>query len=214
MQYIGIVTVRGSSEISSLPDEHEEGAELEEVLSTFQTEERDEKAVEERLAAVLLKLENVLHVPSSVVDELLQDLHFLMSSASLPALHAIVSDFCTKHNLGLNETEIVELASAACVSNPLTKSIGDQGPLSTAFKRKKYFKDKFQVVEPVEYVLNKDSKHTYQYISFLQSLQQLLSKDGIVDYVLANCSAHSNETAEEYKSFQDGEFFKQKSVPI
>lgn len=40
-------------------------------------------------------------------------------------------------------------------------------------------------------------------------MQQLLSKDGIIDDVLANCSAHSNETAEEYKSFQDGEFFKQ-----
>lgn len=100
------------------------------------------------------------------------------------------------------------MASAACVYNPLTKSIGAQGPLSTAFRRKKNFKDKFQVVEPVEYVLNKDSKDTYQCVPLLQSLQQLLSKDGIID-VLANCSAHSNETAEEYKSFQDGEFFKQ-----
>lgn len=67
----GIVTVRDSPEISSLPHEHEDGAEFEEVLSTFQTEERDVKALEERLAAVLLKLENVLHVPSSGVDELL-----------------------------------------------------------------------------------------------------------------------------------------------
>ncbi len=109
---------------------------MEEELSTFQTGKSGEKTIEEKLAAVLLKLENVLYVPSSAVDELLQDLHFLMSSASLPALHAIVSDFCTKHNLGLNEAEIAELASAACVSNPLTKSIGDQGPLSSAFKRK------------------------------------------------------------------------------
>lgn len=204
----GIVIITGSPEIPLLSDEHKGGAEFEDVQSTSQTEETHEKMMEERFAVVLLKLENLLHVPSSAVDELLQDLHFLMSSASLSTLKAIVSDFCTKHNLCLNATEIEELASAVCFSNPLTKSIGEQGPLRTAFKRKQYFKDKFQVVEPVEYVLDKDSNHTYQYVPLLQSLQQLLSKDGIID-VATNCSTNSNEAAQEYKSFQDGNFFKQ-----
>ena len=142
-----------------------EEAELEEQ-SSFQTDvsENVENVIEEKFAAVLLKLENILHVPSSAVDELLQDLHFLMSSASLTPLNALVSDFFTKHNLGLNAAEIEELASAVCISNPLTKAIGDQGPFCTAFKRKQYFKNKFQVVEPVEYVLDAERNHTYQYV--------------------------------------------------
>ncbi|XP_034467814.1 uncharacterized protein LOC117777260 isoform X2 [Hippoglossus hippoglossus] len=116
----------------------------------------------------------------------------------------------TKHHLGLNAAEIEELASAVCISNPLTKAIGDRGPFCTAFKRKQYFKNKFQVVEPVEYVLDEERNHTYQYVPLLQSLQQLLSKDGITDDVVENYSAHSNETSQqEYKSFHDGEFFKQ-----
>lgn len=59
-------------------------------------------------------------------------------------------------------------------------------------------------------VLDKERNHTYQYVPLLQSLQQLLSKDGIIDDIVENYCAHQNETAQqEYKSFQDGEFFKQ-----
>ena len=214
----GIVTEKDSFESSSVSGEHgdddeSEGAQLE-VQSSFQRDcsENLEKMIEEKFAAVLLKLENILHVPRNAVDELLQDLHFLMSSASQTTLNTIVSDFCTKHNLALDAKETEELASAFCFANPLTKAIGDQGPLGTAFKRKQYFRDKFQVVEPVEYVLDKERNHTYQYVPLLQSLQQLLSKDGVIDDVVENYSAHQNETTQhEYKSFQDGEFSKKMS---
>ena len=49
--------------------------------------------IEETLSAVLFKMENILHVPSSRVDELLQDLHFLMSSASMITLMALCQIF-------------------------------------------------------------------------------------------------------------------------
>ena len=209
----GIVKVRDGPSLSGEQGDNEEFEEAQpEVQSSFQTDisEDHDKMIEEKFAAVLLKLENMLHVPSSAVDELLQDLHFLMSSASLTTLNTIVSDFCTKHHLGLNASEMEELTSAVCLSNPLTKTIGDQGPLGTAFKRKQYFKDKFQVIEPVEYVLDKERNHTYQYVPLLQSLQQLFSIDGITHDVVERFSAQLNETAQqEYKSFLDGKFFKQ-----
>lgn len=104
------------------------------------------------------------------MDELLQDLHFLMSSASLTTSAAIFSDFCTKHNLDLNVKDIENLASTVCVSNPLTKIIRDQGSLNTAFKHKQYFIKNFQVIEPVEYVLDQEHNQSYQYIPLLQSL--------------------------------------------
>lgn len=142
----GIVAERDSSSVSGEHRDTEESEEAQlEVQSSFQRDCSESlKMIEEKLAAVLLKLENILHVPSNAVDELLQDLHFLMSSASQTTLNAVVSDFCTKHNLALDTTEIEELASAFCLANPLIKAIGDQGPLGTAFKRKRYFKDSFK----------------------------------------------------------------------
>lgn len=67
-------------------------------LSQAGISKSDERMMEEKFAVMLLKLENVLYVASSAVDEFLQDLHFLMSSASLTAINAIVTDFCTKQS--------------------------------------------------------------------------------------------------------------------
>lgn len=215
----GIVTVRDSFNRPAPEGEHEDSEVFDEGqveaqdLSQAGISKSDERMIEEKFAAMLLKLENVLHVPSSAVDEFLQDLHFLMSSASLTAINAIVTDFCTKQShSNLNMKEIEDLASAVCIYNPLTKTLGHMGTLGTAFKRKQYFSKKFHVVEPIEYISDKESNHTYQYIPLLQTLQQLLTKNGIVDDIVENYNAQSKETEtmqQEYRSFQDGEFFKQ-----
>lgn len=48
------------------------------------------------------------------------------------------------------------LATVLCTSNPIQAAIGSHGPLSTAWKRKAYYKKKLveNVVEPVEYILD------------------------------------------------------------
>lgn len=46
---------------------------------------------EERIACLLLKLENVIHVPTTVVDELLSELDYLLSTASLHATKTVIS---------------------------------------------------------------------------------------------------------------------------
>lgn len=101
----GIVAIRDRFKRPALEGgEHEDSGVFDEGqvevqdLSQAGISKSDERMTEEKFAAMLLMLENVLHVPSSAVDEFLQDLHFLMSSASLAAINAIVTDFCTKQS--------------------------------------------------------------------------------------------------------------------
>lgn len=95
----GIVSLRESFDAPNLSGEHGDSEVFDEdkleVQSSSQTDisENVEKMIEEKFAAVLLKMENILHVPSGAVNELLQDLHFLMSSASMTTLNGIVSVF-------------------------------------------------------------------------------------------------------------------------
>ena len=94
------------------------------------------KVIEQKLAFVLLKLENCFHVSASAVDELLNELHYLVSSALMPVANNIVADFFRKYNLRVDHLLIKELKGTLSSSNPLSKALGKEGPLSTAFKRK------------------------------------------------------------------------------
>jgi len=160
-----------------------------------------------KLASVLLKLETLSHVPSSTIDELLEELHFIFTSAALPVSHSTAFDIFNKHNLQVNQLIVNELISAISSNNPLVIAIAKGGPLASAFKRKQYYKENFEVVEPVEYVLEARSNKTFQYVPLLNSLQQLLGRKDIVDKLLDN-HAVSSANVDQYSSFQDGEYHK------
>lgn len=110
--------------------------------------------VEKKLGSVLLKLENIFHVPSTAIDELVDELHYLLSTVSVPITSSTISDFFQSKNLEVDSLVIKELADSLCKSNPLANALGKSGPLATAYKRKVYYKDVFKVVEPVEFVLD------------------------------------------------------------
>lgn len=140
--------------------------------------------IEQKLAAVLLKLENIFHVPSAAIDELLEELQYLLSTASLGSTTNVIQDTLKNYSLQVDQSVIEELASALCTSNPVYKSIGKGCPLATTFKRKKYYKDHFKVVQPIEYILDDKGKRTLQYIPILKVLQQLFTDCHILDKVL------------------------------
>jgi len=41
-----------------------------------------------------------------------------------------------------------------CEGNPITSALTSNGPFSTSYKRREYFKEHFSVVEPIEYMLS------------------------------------------------------------
>lgn len=171
--------------------------------------------IKKKLGCLLLKLEVLLHVPALAVDELVEALHFLLTFATVPLAQATISDVLKKHNQSVNDTVIKALAVAVCESNPVGQCFGKDGLLATAFRRRKFYKETFAVVEPVEYILDARGRRTFQYIPVLQSLQQILSKEHIFDQVVDNkvdqeisvtsCRSYGHH----FKSFKDGLFYTQ-----
>ncbi len=112
-----------------------------------------QKVIEHRFAAALLKLEHLVHVPTSPVDDFLGELHHLICSAPVPLSCDTVSDIFLQRNLSVDELVIRETVNAICSGNPVQRSIQKGSSLSTAYLRKQYYKDNFGVIEPVEYIL-------------------------------------------------------------
>ena len=107
-----------------------------------------QKVIEHRFAAALLKLEHLVHVPTSAVDEFLGELHHLICSAPVPLPCDTVSDIFHQRNLSVDELVIRETVNTICSGNPVQRSIQKGGSLSTAYLRKQYYKDNFGVIEP------------------------------------------------------------------
>lgn len=102
--------------------------------------------IEGNIAVIFLKLEHIFHIPAKGVDELLEELHFLLSSACAPVTKYTVTEMFKSHNLHIGQAVIEELANSVCVSNPVAKMLGKCGPLATFYKRKQYYKLHFRVV--------------------------------------------------------------------
>lgn len=171
------------------------------------------RVIEQKVAAVLLKLENIHHVSTTAIDELLDEIHFVLNSASVPVTFDIISDVLKNHNLQIDSSVIKELAAAVCKAQPLGKAIGKGGSLATGFKRKQFYKEHFCVVEPVEVVLNTKTNQTFQYIPLLQSLQQVLENTEVLkdisDFHRPNENTSVESEKQLYRSIKDGLFFKE-----
>ena len=61
-------------------------------------------SIEQSIASVLLKLENILHVPATAIDKLLQELHYLLNSTSVPVTHNSISNILRDHSLQIDSS--------------------------------------------------------------------------------------------------------------
>ncbi len=78
------------------------------------------------------------------------------------------------------------MVTELCDANPLTSALSSSGPLSSAYKRRSYYIEQFDVVEPVEYVLDREENRSFQYVPILKSLLQVFSQKEIRDLMLKN----------------------------
>lgn len=95
------------------------------------------------------------------------------------------------------------------MSNPLNTALSSGGPLSSSFKRRRYYKEKIRVVELVEYILEPKENRSYQYVTILESLIQILGKENIRDQILSK--AQEQSSPHQYKSYRDGTVYKENS---
>lgn len=176
----------------------------------FYSVEELPKFIEKNIASILLKLEHILFVPATAINELLLELHFLLSSTSIPITFNSLSNIFEKHKLEVDEFVVKELAQEVCKSNPVAKTFAKDGPLATAYKRKKYNKKHFNVLSPVEYILDPKTNRTFQYIPVLPSLQHLLSNSEIINSVICTHKEERNASdVVQYKSIRNGLYHKE-----
>lgn len=167
------------------------------------------KTIELQFTSILLKLENYFHVPSNAIDELVTDLQYLISSASVSLSAQVTLDTFQKHDLYVDQLVIKELISSLSLCNPLLKATAKDGPLATAFKCIKYYRENFEIIDPIEIILQSEKKNrSFQHIPILKSLQQLLSQKDILNKVV-NCHTGQQIINDApYRSFKDGQHFK------
>lgn len=186
---------------------------LSDADSDVDTSEDLPKVVEQKTASILLKLKSIFHVPSTAIDELLYELHYLLNTVSVPVTCSNLSEFFKNKNIEVDNSVINELADILCESNPLVKAIGKGGPLATAYKRKEYFKEEFNIVEPVEFILDQKKSRTFQYIPLLLSLQQLLDSTVVLNSGIEGHRTQGSNTEQlenqQYRSIRDGVYFKE-----
>nr|XP_032833101.1 uncharacterized protein LOC116955880 [Petromyzon marinus] len=203
--------VRGLSD-DTFSNEEINTSTLEEDSSCIDTGEVPEnlpKLVELKFASLLLKPENHYHVPGTAVDELLEDLHYLLSDASFPLSYRIIVDTLQKHRIDNDEFLVKDLVTSLSTANPLLTAIKHGGPLASAFKRKEYYSENFKVVHSVEYVLEAKGNIIVQYVPILESLQNLLGQNDLLDKVVESHSSQQlRRDVHQYRSIQDGQFFK------
>jgi len=110
-----------------------------------------EKQLEHNLAALFLKMQTVLHIPESTVQEIIQQL-LQMCELSQPLLHNALKDIL-KQQTDVDDSVVEELVRAAAKGNVIMKFCGKDGPLSTTKRRAAYVNKNFTEVKPVEYIL-------------------------------------------------------------
>lgn len=207
-------TVASLSLDCSLPDGLDEEC-IEEDSGTSLDWNNEDKAlssdIEQLLAAALLKLEYLVHVPGTAIDEFLQEVYHLLSSASVPVSKGFVTDILKSHNLQIDDSVVEEIATVICSSNPVPRAIEKGGPLATSYQRKQYYKEKFGVVEPITYILDHKTKRSFQYVPLLKSIQRILNRKVILDKVIENHRGKEDinfDPSYEYRSPKDGWHFK------
>lgn len=103
---------------------------------------------------------------------------------SVPISNEAIQETFRNHNVSVDQIVIKELTTALSSCDPLLKSIAKDGPLATAHKRSKYYKENFDIVDPVEYILDSKTRRTFQYIPVLRTLEQLLKQKDILNKVV------------------------------
>ena len=162
-----------------------------------------QKQIEERLSSLFLRLQAVLHVSQFATQEIVNDIFEiggLIQNLNKTAIENVIRD-CSS---SIEDETVSVFVKALQNLDPLC-SISENGLLSSAHKRLSYFKKHFNVIEPVEFVLDLQSKKTFTYVSILDTLQALLNRTDIIERFLEPVTCSKNGV---YTSLFDGLYFK------
>ena len=123
-----------------------------------------DETIIKRLGLLLLKLECIYNVSNTCISELVEELHFLTSSASGPVFKDIIQSTFTKHDCTIEDAVVLEIVKDLCQLNPFCTALAVGGPLSTPYKIDHFIKGCLTFTELVEYILDsRKKKHSSMY---------------------------------------------------
>ncbi len=88
-----------SEEVPSDTAETGFGVDAHDLIETDTDNEKLEGRIIQKFASVILKLEIFSHVTSSAIDEFLEKLHFIFTSAVVPLSNSTAVDVFRKHDM-------------------------------------------------------------------------------------------------------------------
>ena len=160
--------------------------------------------IQGRLASLLLRMQAVLHVPKLATQEIVGEFYDI--GVVIGELNEYtVKKVLRQHSCNIDENTVTLVTNALHGLNPLS-SISQSGCLGSDQKRLSYFKEKFGVIDPVEYVLDLSLKKTFVYVPVLKTLQRLLNRGDVIDKILEE--ANTESLPGHSKTTFDGSYFK------
>lgn len=157
-----------------------------------------EKQLEHNLASLLLKMQSILHIPESTVQEVIQQL------CEIDLLHNRVRAILKKYYADIDEAVVREVTSAMLESNMMTFCAKD-GSLGISKRRAAYVRKEFPLVNPIEYVVEKGKK-PLAYVPIGLMLQKLLNRPDV------SAMSEKLHALQEYRSYVDGQYFNENSL--
>ncbi|KAK0142460.1 hypothetical protein N1851_019612 [Merluccius polli] len=162
----------------------------------------DFEQVEHKVACLFLSMQTVLHVTRSAIQKIVEEIRDIFICSKCLAFRSVAE--VLENNISTENNLLQDIVDSVFTSNPfVTKSV--KGCLSTDYRRTCYFKKKFSLIEPVEYLYRQGSTNTFIYVPLPLVLESLLRCPDFLGALVFR----QEHLAGIYRSFQNGQYFRQ-----
>lgn len=147
----------------------------------------------------------LLHVPKHAIQAIIDEFNDI---SSLSKFHTteILKEVFAKHNIEVDKEVIQEISNTVLKkNNPVLVTTAEKGKLSTDYRRNRYFREHFSIIEPTELLYDRTSRKAFVYVSVNQVIELLLNR---AEFLENNVFSEGSITG-FYKTFQDGSYFKE-----
>lgn len=167
-------------------------------------------SLQHKVASLLLRMQTNLHVSKTTTQEIINELCSI-SSVVEECTPKIIESVLIRHNCAVNSAVTAAITEIVKKVNPLS-FLSKDGPFSSEYRRATFYKKHFQVIEPIEYVLDATSRRKFVYIPVLKVLTELLNRNDVLDKVLETEHIETVEHLSQYKTYRDGLYYKDNSL--
>ncbi|XP_060064737.1 uncharacterized protein LOC132545086 [Ylistrum balloti] len=153
------------------------------------------------MALMILKLQEINHLPISTVDSIVQEIDSLYEQAFDQTEAKVINVLRQQGITG----DIVSSVKDVFGKNHLKKCTE---LLKTNARRNSYWESSLTVVKPISVMLGRNSRHVkrvYQYIPILDSIRSMLSQE---DALVEVMNSHKSN-GQELVDFCDGKYFRE-----